>query len=98
MDLFLANMKQSTTTLASHITLQIEDLNGFISSLKKREENFIQILDFSIKYIETNAPEAKQTSMLHSQMAELERSRIKREDIIIEKYNGYKAMETKQKK
>ena len=98
MDLILGNVKQSTPTVASQITLQIEDLNGFISSLKKREENFIQIIDFSIKYIQPNAPEAKQTNILHTQMNELEKLRTKNEDLIIEKYNGHKVIEAKHKK
>ena len=98
MDLVPENLKQAIQIASLHIKLEIEDLNSFISSLKKREENFIQILDFSIKYVQSNAPEAKQTNILYAQMFELEKSRAKKEDSINEKYNGYKAIDIKQKK
>ena len=96
MDSIHVNVKQNIAAL--QIRLEIEDLNSFISSLKKREENFIQILDFSIKYLKSNVLEAKQITILQTQMTESEKLRIKKEDSIIERYIGYKTIEIKQKK
>lgn len=67
--------------------LQIEDLNTLIDSLKRREENIIQLLDYNLKF------KASGTHMdtvhlrgLYAQLTEREKKRIELEEQVIQKY------------
>lgn len=88
--------KQITHT---NLLLDVEDLNRLLSSLKIREENFIQVLDF------LNKPRKALESYSHQAMINLqkflenaEKERKIKEDLILKKYVGFRSLETKTKK
>lgn len=67
--------------------LQIDDLNSLIDSLKRREENIIQLLDYNLKF-KTSSNQMDMTHLkgLYAQLTEREKKRIELEEQIIQKY------------
>jgi hypothetical protein len=79
--------------------LDITDLNIFIGSLKKREENLIQLLDYNLKFGNSeNIDDIKQIKTLHNELFQLEKSREMIEDDLVFKYLDLKVSDLKQKK
>ncbi len=81
------------------ILLDIDDFNGLISILKRREENIIQVLDYNIKYKNsTKEEEINQLELLKNQLKDIEKTRILKEDQIVSKYANLKVTDPRQKK
>lgn len=79
--------------------VEIADLNILISTLKRREENSIQLLDYSIKYNTTKAIDDKtQLEELIVEIDMLEKNRQILENQIFQKYLEWKITDAKQKK
>ncbi len=79
--------------------LDITDLNAFIATLKKREENLIQLLDYLLKYKDSDNPEEfRQITNLNQELLQLERNRDIIEDEILAKYIDAKIFDGKQKR
>jgi hypothetical protein len=79
--------------------LDIADLNIFIGTLKKREENLIQLLDYNLKFGNSeNIDDIKQMKTLHNELFQLEKSREIIEDDLLFKYSDLRVSDPKQKK
>jgi len=79
--------------------LQIEDLNNLIDSLKRREENIIQLLDYNLKYKNSsNHMDTIHLRGLYLQLHEREKKRIEQEELIIQKYTDLYVSDEYQKK
>lgn len=79
--------------------VEIADLNILISTLKRREENSIQLLDYTIKYNTTKAIDDKtQLEELVVEIDMLEKNRQILENQIFQKYLEWKISDAKQKK
>lgn len=79
--------------------LDIEDLNNMISIIKRREENLIQLLDFTSKPKKImRASISKAMANLQEQLLNMENERKGNEDTILKKYVGFRTVETKTKK
>jgi len=82
--------QEGTLAKAQTITatmLQIEDLNTLIDSLKRREENIIQLLDYNLKFKgSTNHMDVVHLRSLYIQLNEREKKRNEQEQSIINKY------------
>lgn len=80
-------------------TLQIEDLNSLIDSLKRREENIIQLLDYNLKFkSSTNHMDVVHLRGLYIQLGDREKKRIEHEDATIVKYVDFHINDEYQKK
>jgi len=67
--------------------LSIEDLNTLIDSLKRREENIIQLLDYNLKFKgSTNHMDVIHLRSLYIQLNEREKKRSEHEQAIVNKY------------
>lgn len=67
--------------------LQIDDLNNLIDSLKRREENIIQLLDYNLKFRgSSHHMDVIHLRGLYNQLEEKEKKRIEQENIVIHKY------------
>ena len=98
MNLNNENKKQIVQSMNSQMKLEIQDMNSVVSLLKRREENYVEILDFLVKHILPNASETKEADNLYNQMVELESLRCTTEDLFLEKYKGYKTNKDYEKK
>jgi hypothetical protein len=79
--------------------LQIDDLNHLIDSLKRREENIIQLLDYNLKFRgSSNHMDVVHLRGLYNQLEEREKKRIEQEDQIIQKYFDVHISDDYQKK
>lgn len=79
--------------------VEITDLNILISTLKKREENVIQLLDYTMKYYHSKVDEERnQLRDLSNEIDILEKNRQQVENHILQKYIDLKVSEPKQKK
>ena len=79
--------------------LDVVDLNAFIGTLKKREENLIQLLDYNLKFKDSDNPsDLKQIRSLNDELLQLEKSREVLEDDILRKYSDLKIIDAKQKR
>jgi len=79
--------------------LDVVDLNAFIGTLKKREENLIQLLDYHLKFKNSDKPsDLKQLKSLNDELLQLEKSREAFEDDILVKYSDLKIIDAKQKR
>ena len=98
MNLNYENKKQIVQSINSQMKLEIQDMNSVVSLLKRREENYVEILDFLMKHILPKASEIQETDNLYNQMVELESLRCTNEDLFLEKYKGYKTNKDHEKK
>lgn len=81
------------------LLLDIDDFNGLISILKRREENIIQVLDYNLKYKNSaKEEEINQLELLKTQLKDIEKTRITKEDQIVAKYSNVKVTDPRQKK
>jgi len=79
--------------------LQIEDLNSLIDSLKRREENIIQLVDYNLKFKgSTNHMDVVHLRSLYIQLNEREKKRVENEVVITEKYSDTYVTDDYQKK
>lgn len=84
---------------SNNATLQIDDLNCLIDSLKRREENIIQLLDYNIKYKGSgNQIDIVHLRGLYIQLNEREKRRVDQENLIIQKYSDLFISDDYQKK
>lgn len=91
--------KQFTSQKIDFLLLDIDDFNGLISILKRREENIIQVLDYNLKYKNsTKEEEITQLELLKTQLKDIEKTRITKEDQIVAKYSNLKITDARQKK
>lgn len=80
-----SHVKRLPPTLFEESRITIEDINSLLSSLKHREEDYIQIIH-SIEKIVAGA-DPKEHKNLKDQMADFEYHRRNREDQIVKKYS-----------
>jgi len=79
--------------------LQIEDLNSLIDSLKRREENIIQLVDYNLKFKgSTNHMDVVHLRSLYIQLNEREKKRLEHEEQVTEKYAELYVTDDYQKK
>ena len=99
MNFHLPDPAQAKSSSSGVNALQIEDLNTLIDSLKRREENIIQLLDYNLKFKSSGSHmDIVHLRGLYSQLIEREKKRIELEEQIIQKYVDLYVTDDYQKK
>ena len=89
----------STITQATKLNLQIDDLNTLIDSLKRREENVIQLLDYNLKFKgSSNHMDVVHLRSLYIQLSERDKKRVQLEDFMLQKYENHYVNDEYQRK